>query len=78
MSNYRLDVKGAITLGDYSSIYDYMEMISKNDSLTITTTEENKKELEIVRSMLKHKDFLIDENVESIKEEYFIKAYRNN
>ena len=78
MSNYRLDVKGAITLGDYSSIYDYMEMISKNDSLTITTTEENKKELEIVRSMLKHKDFLIDENVESIKEEYFIKAYKNN
>lgn len=78
MSNYRLDVKGAITLGDYSSIYDYMEMINNNDSLIITITEENKKELEIVKSMLKNKNFFIDGNIEDIHRKYFIKARKNN
>lgn len=78
MSNYRLDVKGLITLGDYSNIYDSMEMINKNDSLTITISEENENEIEIVKSMLKYKDFLIDENIKDVDKEYFITAYRKN
>lgn len=78
MSNYRLDVKGLITLGDYGNIYDSMGMINKNDSLTIIIGEQNEKELEIVKSMLKYKDFLIDEDIKDVDKEYFIKAYKKN
>ena len=76
MSNYRLDVKGLITLGDYSNIYDSMGMINKNDSLTITIGEGNEKELEIVKSILKYKDFLIDEDTKDVDREYFITAHK--
>lgn len=78
MSNYRLDIKGLITLVDYSNIYDCMELISGNDSLTITSRKENKEELEIVKSMIKHNNFLIDETIKGIEQEYFIRAYKDN
>jgi hypothetical protein len=65
MCDYRLDFKGIITLEDYSSIYDYMELVSINDNLTITIDEQNEFEVEMFKSMLKNKKFSIYERIKN-------------
>lgn len=77
MCDYRLDFRGLITLEDYSSIDDYMELINSNDNLTITITEKNKLELEIFKSMLRNKNFLIYENVKNNDDSYSIKVCKS-
>ncbi|SMC28921.1 hypothetical protein SAMN02745134_03707 [Clostridium acidisoli DSM 12555] len=74
MCDYRLDFRGLITLEDYSSIDDYMELINTNDNLTITITEKNKLELEIFKSMLRNKNFLIYEKIKNNDGSYSIKV----
>jgi hypothetical protein len=65
MCDYRLDFKGIITLEDYSSIYDYMELVSSNDNLTITIDEQNEFEVEMFKSMVKNKKFSIYERIKN-------------
>lgn len=77
MCDYRLDFRGLITLEDYSSIDDYMELINSNDNLTITITEKNKLELEIFKSMLRNKNFLIYENIKNNDDSYSIKVCKS-
>ena len=66
MSDYKLDINGAIELSDYSSIYDYMEIVNENDSLTINLRGKDD-DFDIICSMLKEKGFNIirKENVEN-------------
>jgi hypothetical protein len=65
MCDYRLDFKGIITLEDYSSIYDYMELVNSNDNLTITIDEQNEFEVEMFKSMVKNKKFSIYERIKN-------------
>lgn len=58
MSDYKLDIIGSIELSDYSSIYDYMEIVNENDNLTINIRGE-KEDFDILCSMLKEKGFNI-------------------
>lgn len=58
MSDYKLDINGAIELSDYSSIYDYMEIVNENDNLTINLRGE-KEDFDILCSMLREKGFNI-------------------
>lgn len=74
MCDYRLDLRGLITLEDYSSIDDYMELINSNDNLTITITEKDKLELEIFKSMIRNKNFLIYEKIKNNDDSYSIKV----
>jgi carbonic anhydrase/acetyltransferase-like protein (isoleucine patch superfamily) len=43
MSEYCLNISGNIELGDYSSINNYMSLISDNDSLIIDINSKNQK-----------------------------------
>lgn len=77
MCDYRLDLRGLITLEDYSSIDDYMELINSNDNLTITITEKDKLELEIFKSMIRNKNFLIYEKIKNNDDSYSIKVCKS-
>ena len=59
MSEYRLDIPGDINLSDYSSIHDYMGIISQNDRLTITSKAKNSQEMKILCKMLENNQFTI-------------------
>ena len=57
MSDYKMDIRGALGLGEYSDIHDYMGIVDKNDNFTITLDTKNKQHISIITSMLKENDF---------------------
>jgi hypothetical protein len=78
MSEYRMDINGAIELGDYSSIYDYISIVNKNDNLTISIDNEETQNINIVCKMLETNHFIINLNERKNDGKYYIKAYKNN
>ncbi|MFL0249248.1 hypothetical protein ACJDT4_02350 [Clostridium neuense] len=77
MAEYHLDINGGIKLGDYSSIHDYMEFISKNDKFTIMIEKSDKSNIDIICKMLTDNRFNINNlNVDS-NGRYHIEAYRD-
>ncbi|MCI1944656.1 hypothetical protein [Clostridium luticellarii] len=76
MSEYKMNIKGRIILEDYSSIYDYMSIIGKNDNLTIEIDGDGDNR-EIICSMLKNKKFTISSNETYSGNIYYIKAFKN-
>lgn len=60
MSEYCLNISGNIELGDYSSINNYMSLISDNDSLIIDINSKNQKDIDLICSLLNKKKFKID------------------
>ena len=59
MSDYKMDIRGSLGLGEYSDIHDYMGIVDKNDNFTITLDTSNKQHINIITSMLKENDFNI-------------------
>lgn len=59
MSQYCLNINGDIELGDYSSIDDYMSLVTSEDKLTIKLDKENNMDVELICSLLQKKNFQI-------------------
>lgn len=80
MSDYKMDIKGTLGLSEYSNIYDYMGVVDKNDSFTIVLDNENKKDINIIESMLKESNFSIINQGYTEKGDYYISAskYESN
>lgn len=74
MSDYKMDIRGALGLGEYSDIHDYMGIVDKNDNFTITLDTKNKQHISIITSMLKDNDFNILEQGISSGGDYYITA----
>lgn len=78
MSEYHMDINGTIQLGDYSSIYDYMAIVNKNDNLTIRIDNDETDNINIVCKMLETSNFIVDLYERQNDGKYYIKAYKNN
>ena len=74
MSDYKMDIRGALGLGEYSDIHDYMGIVDKNDNFTITLDTKNKQHINIITSMLKENNFNILEQGISGGGDYYITA----
>ncbi|AGK99255.1 hypothetical protein [Clostridium pasteurianum] len=78
MSEYRLDVKGSVDLSDYGNIYEYMDIIGVNDKFTISMDYLDEKNIELIITMLKYKDFTIVDNGKNEQGKYYIKAHKDS
>ncbi|MBU3160153.1 hypothetical protein KPL37_10360 [Clostridium frigoris] len=76
MSEYKLDIPGDINLSDYSSIHDYMGMISQNDRFTITSRMKNSDEMRILCEMLENNSFTIVTQGDTENGEYYITSQK--
>lgn len=74
MSDYKMDIRGSLGLGEYSDIHDYMGIVDKNDNFTITLDTSNKQHINIITSMLKENDFNILEQGIGKGGDYYITA----
>jgi hypothetical protein len=78
MSEYHMDINGKMQLEDYSSIYDYMAIVNKNDNLTITIDTGESENADIVCNMLKKSDFIVNLYEKQNNGKYYIRAYKDN
>ncbi|MBX4258462.1 hypothetical protein KTC96_19380 [Clostridium estertheticum] len=76
MSEYRLEIPGNINLSDYSSIHDYMGIISQNDKFTITSRMKNSEEMKILCEMLENNSFTIVTQGDTQNGEYYITSQK--
>ena len=74
MSDYKMDIRGILGLGEYSDIHDYMGIVDKNDNFTITIDTNNKQHINIITSMLRENNFDILEQGISNGGDYYITA----
>lgn len=77
MSDYRLWVNADIQLQDYSSFDDYVNIVDKNDNLTITLDNNSDELKNIMCSILLKNNFSIDVRKRENQEGYYIVAIRN-
>ncbi|AGF59300.1 hypothetical protein CLSAP_53070 [Clostridium saccharoperbutylacetonicum] len=59
MSDYSMDIKGNMELSDYSNIFDYLNIIDKDDNFVIRIDKNNKNDIDLINSMLKDNKFMI-------------------
>lgn len=78
MSDYRMDIRGAIGLSEYSNIYDYLNIVDKNDNFTITINKNNEREIRIISSILRDSAFNIAEEGYNSYGDYYINAHRED
>ena len=76
MSDYKMDIKGYIGLSEFSNIYDYLGVVDKNDSFTMTVDTTNDNEINMINSMLKDNSFYICEEGYDVAGIYHISAYK--
>lgn len=60
MSDYSMDINGNIELSDYSNIFDYLNIIDKDDNFVIRIDRNNKDDIELINSMLQDNKFNIN------------------
>lgn len=77
MSEYQMNISGKISLADYSSIYDYIAIVDKDDNLTISI-ENNAENINIVRQMLENNNFTVNLDCNKYSGRYYIKAFKTN
>ncbi|HEY5524391.1 MAG TPA: hypothetical protein VIK26_03530 [Clostridium sp.] len=76
MSDYKMDIKGYIGLSELSNIYDYLGVVDKDDSFTMTVDTTNDNEINMINSMLKDNSFHICEEGYDVAGIYHISAYK--
>lgn len=76
MSEYRLDINGYMELGDYSSISDYISIVSTYDTLIITLDENNIEDFNMVCAILKNTNFKLEVNEDSLGRKHYITAVK--
>lgn len=77
MSNYKLDINGKIELCDYSSIYDYLEIVNVMDQFIITF-EEGDENSELICSLLQRQNFIVKSKGGTVDGRYYISAFRES
>lgn len=65
MSDYRLNINGKVSLSDYSSINDYLEIPKKDDKVYIKLNYKSEDELDIICKILSNKGFNIIDREEN-------------
>ena len=60
MSDYSMDISGNIGLSDYSNIFDYLNIIDKDDNFVIRIDKDNKGDIDVINSMLQDNRFIIN------------------
>lgn len=76
MSEYQMNIVGKIELEDYSSIYDYMAIVDKNDNIMITI--DNPENINIIKQMLENNNFIVDMDSSGYDGRCRIKAFKFN
>ncbi|WPC41792.1 hypothetical protein [Clostridium sp. JS66] len=74
MAQYQMNINGNIQLMDYSSIYDYMAIVDKCDSLTINFNEGQINDIDILCNILENNHFMVNRDKYYNKGEYHINA----
>lgn len=77
MSDYTMDIDGKIELSDYSNIFDYLNIIDKDDSFTIRIDKENKDDIGMISSILNDNNFIINYSQCDNIGNYYIMANKN-
>ena len=75
MSFYRLDINGKIDLGDYTSIQDYLQVVSSYDDFVISLEKEDEN-TELICNILESNNFKIQTKGGDYDGRYYITAYR--
>ncbi|OOM79761.1 hypothetical protein CLPUN_14400 [Clostridium puniceum] len=60
MSDYSMDISGRIGLSDYSNIFDYLNIIEKDDNFIIKIDKNNRGDIDMINSMLQDNKFIIN------------------
>ncbi|ASW44291.1 hypothetical protein [Clostridium isatidis] len=74
MPDYKMDVNGQLGLTEYSNIYDYINIVDKNDNFTITLNSVEERDINMITSMLKDSNFSILEQGINANGNYYINA----
>ena len=77
MSEYRLDITGAIGLSDFSNINDYLELVDSNDKFTITLNSVDTQNTDLLCRLLQDKRFTITSKGDYNDGKVYIYAQRN-
>lgn len=77
MSNYSMNISGNIGLEEYSNIFDYLKIIDKDDNFVIKINKNNKKDIDVINSMLEDNQFIINYTEYDSRGNYYINANRN-
>lgn len=78
MSEYSLNVNGQLQLGDFCDIQDYMNIVDFQDKLTVILNSVDDEEIEMIKIMLKNKNFNISDTFTDKYGKVNIKAYKNS
>lgn len=77
MSDYSMDISGNIELSDYSNIFDYLNIIDKNDNFIIRINKNNNQDIELINIMLQDNKFIINHAEYDDFGNYYINANKN-
>lgn len=76
VSEYSLDITGKIDSKDYSTIDDYLQVVTKQDKLKITIDNSSVPESGMICSMLQGSDFYIQSQGKANNGKYYIQAVK--
>ncbi len=77
MSDYTMDIGGKIELSDYSNIFDYLNIIDKDDNFMIRIGKDNEEDIGVISSMLNDSNFTIHHTEYDERGNYYIVANKN-
>lgn len=77
MSDYSMDISGSIGLSDYSNIFDYLNIIDKDDSFIIKIDKNNQNDIGVINTMLQDNKFTINYTQYDDLGNYYINANKN-
>ncbi|CAI3237695.1 Conserved hypothetical protein [Clostridium neonatale] len=72
MSDYTMDIGGKIELSDYSDIFDYLNIIDKDDNFMIRIAKDNEDDIGVISSMLNDSNFIIHHTEYDERGNYYI------
>jgi hypothetical protein len=76
MSDYSMYINGNIGLSDYSNIFDYLNIIDKDDNFVIRIDKYNKGDIDVINLMLQDNRFIINYTQYDDLGNYYISANR--
>ena len=74
MSDYSMNISGNIGLSDYSNIFDYLNIIDKDDNFVMRIDKNNKGDIDVINSMLQDNRFIINYTQYDDLGNYYISA----
>ena len=77
MSDYTMDIGGKNELSDNSKIFDYLNIIEKDDNFMIRIGKDNEGDIGVISSMLNDSNFTIHLTEYDERGNYYIVANKN-